>query len=145
MLLMLATEGLAACRQDIVEAMAGDRRIAFRVEIADTPDEQARGLMFRRDLEADAGMLFLFDRAEARAFWMRNTPLPLDMLFVGADGRVCGIAAQAEPFTDEPRRSGCPAIAVLEINGGLAERLGIGIGTALRHPAFGREAAAPCP
>jgi len=101
--------------------------------------------MFRRELDPDAGMLFLFDRAEPRAFWMRNTPLPLDMLFIGTDGRICGIVAQAEPFSDRPRPSGCPAKAVLEINGGLAARHGMVIGTPLRHPAFGIEAAAPCP
>lgn len=134
----------AACRSDLVEIVTEHRTVAFRVEIADTPEEQARGLMFRQDLPRDAGMLFLFPAAEERAFWMRNTPLPLDMLFAGPDGRICGIAANAQPFTDDRRWSGCPASAVLEINGGLAAALGITTGAALRHPAFGPGAAAPC-
>lgn len=124
--------------------MTQDRTVAFRVEIADTPEEQSRGLMFRTDLPRDAGMLFLFPAAERRAFWMRNTPLPLDMLFAGPDGRICGVVAEAAPFTDDLRWSGCAASAVLEINGGLAASLGIAPGAALRHPAFGPGAAAPC-
>jgi uncharacterized membrane protein (UPF0127 family) len=134
----------ASCRDDLVEIVTERRTVAFRVEIADTPAEQARGLMFRTDLPRDAGMLFLFPQAEVRAFWMRNTPLPLDMLFAGPDGRICGIVAEAQPFTDDRRWSGCPASAVLEINGGLAASLGIATGAALRHPAFGPGAAAPC-
>jgi hypothetical protein len=134
----------SACRPDLVEIVTERRTVAFRVEIADTPEEQARGLMFRTDLPRDAGMLFLFPAAEERAFWMRNTPLPLDMLFAGPDGRICGIVANATPFTDDRRWSGCPASAVLEINGGLAASLGIRTGAALRHPAFGPGAAAPC-
>jgi uncharacterized membrane protein (UPF0127 family) len=134
----------SACRRDLVEIVTETRTVAFRVEIADTPATQARGLMFRTDLPRDAGMLFLFPAAEERAFWMRNTPLPLDMLFAGPDGRICGIVANAAPFTDDRRWSGCPALAVLEINGGLADALGIAPGAALRHPAFGPDAAAPC-
>lgn len=139
------TGALAACPEDRVEIETqGGGVIAFAVEIADTPEERARGLMFRTDLAQDAGMLFLFDGAAERAFWMENTPLSLDMLFIGADGRVCGMVERAAPFTRDPRRSGCAASAVLEINGGQARSLGVTIGARLRHAAFGESAAWPC-
>ncbi len=142
---VLAGRALAACPSDRVEIEAqGGGVVAFAVEIAATPEERARGLMFRTDLPRDAGMLFLFDDAAERAFWMENTPLSLDMLFIGADGRVCGMVERATPFTRDPRRSGCAATAVLEIHGGLAQTLGIGVGARLRHAAFGEDAAWPC-
>jgi uncharacterized membrane protein (UPF0127 family) len=141
---LAASAAPRACDPDIAEIVTAGGAVAFRVEIADTPDEHAQGLMHRTNLPRDAGMLFLFPRAEPRAFWMKNTPLPLDMLFFGADGRLCGVVARAEPFTETPRLSGCEARAVLEINGGLAETLGLRPGDALRHPAFGPGTAAPC-
>jgi len=142
---VIATGAQAACPGDRVEIETqGGGVVAFSVEIADTAEERARGLMFRTDLAQDAGMLFLFDGAEERAFWMENTPLSLDMLFIGADGRVCGMVERAAPFTRDPRRSGCAASAVLEIHGGLARSLGITVGARLRHAAFGEGAAWPC-
>jgi len=143
--LLAASGAQAACPGDRVEIeTSGGGVIAFAVEIADTPDERARGLMFRTDLAQDAGMLFLFDGAQERAFWMENTPLSLDMLFIGDDGRICGMVERAAPFTRDPRRSGCAARAVLEINGGLAQALGLTVGARLRHAAFGEDAAWPC-
>lgn len=139
------TGARAACPEDRVEIETqGGGVVAFSVEIADTAEERARGLMFRTDLAQDAGMLFLFDDVAERAFWMENTPLSLDMLFIGADGRVCGVVERAAPFTRDPRRSGCAASAVLEIRGGLARSLGVGVGARLRHAAFGEGAAWPC-
>ena len=134
-----------ACAPDLVEIEAGDRTIAFFVEIADDPEERAQGLMFRRDLPTDSGMLFVWPEAAPRTFWMKNTPLSLDMLFVGADGRVCGLIERAEPMTLDPRPSGCDAVAVLEIHGGLAARYGVEIGARMRHPAFGPAAAGAGP
>jgi uncharacterized membrane protein (UPF0127 family) len=128
---LLASAARAACAPDIVE-------------IADTPETRAQGLMFRDDLPRDAGMLFLWPEAAPRVFWMENTPLPLDMLFIDPQGRVCGLVENAEPFTRDPRPSGCDAKAVLEIHGGLADALGVRIGARLRHPAFGDAAAWPC-
>lgn len=149
--LALALAGLAvaaraaACAPDLVEIETADGRVAaFAVEIADEPEERSRGLMFRDDLPRDAGMLFLWDEAAPRTFWMKNTPLSLDMLFISPEGRVCGLVERAAPFTLDARRSGCAASAVLEIHAGLAERLGVGIGARLRHPAFGPEAAWAC-
>jgi uncharacterized membrane protein (UPF0127 family) len=134
----------AACAPDIVEIDAGGRTIAFFVEIADEPQEQAQGLMFRDDLGRDEGMLFLWDSEAPRSFWMKNTPLSLDMVFIDAEGRVCGLVERAEPYTLDPRPSGCAAMAVLEIHGGLSARYGVEIGARVRHPAFGAEAAWPC-
>ena len=140
-----AGQVFAACEPGVVEVEAQGRVAAFAVEIADEPEERARGLMFRDDLPPDSGMLFLWDSAAPRSFWMKNTPLSLDMLFADETGRICGLVERAEPFTLDPRPSGCAAMAVLEIRGGLAERLGVGVGARMRHPAFGPDAAWPCP
>jgi uncharacterized membrane protein (UPF0127 family) len=133
-----------ACNDLIAELRAGDRIVAFTVEIADTPDERARGLMFREFLGQDAGMLFVFDEAAPRAFWMENTPIPLDMLFFDSRGVMCGLVENAEPFTRTQRRSGCEAQYVLEINGGLAAALDIRPGAEIRHPVLGSDAAWAC-
>jgi uncharacterized membrane protein (UPF0127 family) len=142
--LVMATQAHARCADDVVEIRTASGSVAFSVEIADTEASRARGLMFRTDLPRDAGMLFVFEGAAPRAFWMENTPLPLDMLFFDAAGRLCGLVERAEPFTRTPRESGCAALAVLEINGGLAAELGIRPGAVMRHPAFGPGAAWSC-
>ena len=101
---------------------------AFRVEVAVSNEEQARGLMFRAKMEADEGMLFPMTPPRAASFWMRNTVIPLDIIFVGRDRRILNIEAEAVPYSEEPRRSEGEAIAVLELNGGRAAELGIGPG-----------------
>jgi uncharacterized membrane protein (UPF0127 family) len=133
-----------ACSDGLAEIRTETRRLAFSVEIADTPGERARGLMFRQSLPRDAGMLFVFEDAAPRSFWMENTPISLDMLFFDTRGVLCGLVEEAVPFTRTPRRSGCDARLVLEINGGLAAELDIGVGAALRHPAVGSDAAWAC-
>lgn len=100
----------------------------FRVELAVTPAEQARGLMYRTELPADGGMLFPFDPPRIVAFWMKNTYIPLDMIFIGADRRIARIAARTTPHSLEPVESGLPVIAVLELAGGTAEARGIVVG-----------------
>lgn len=142
--LLWAAQAQAQCARDFVEIRTDTGSVAFTVEIADTEATRARGLMFRTDLPRDEGMLFLFEGEAPRAFWMENTPLPLDMLFFDARGRLCGLVERAEPFTRTPRESGCAAMAVLEINGGLAADLGIRPGAVMRHPAFGEGAAWAC-
>jgi len=104
---------------------ATGRDVTFRVEVARTPPEHERGLMYRSHLDADAGMLFLFDRPQALTFWMKNTLIPLDMLFIDSDRKIVGIVENAEPQTLTSRRVDAPAQYVLEIGGGLAARLGI--------------------
>jgi uncharacterized membrane protein (UPF0127 family) len=105
----------------------------FTVEIAATPDQQERGLMFRRSLAPDAGMIFPYAPAQDVAFWMKNTLIPLDMIFIRADGRIARIA-NAEPMSLEPVPSGEPVVAVLEIAGGRAAELGIKAGDRVEWP-----------
>ena len=97
----------------------------FRVEVARTSEEQAKGLMFRRAMGADEGMLFPFDPPRQASFWMKNTVISLDLLFIRADGSVESIAANAVPYSLDPISSGEPVAAVLEIAAGRAAELGI--------------------
>jgi uncharacterized membrane protein (UPF0127 family) len=103
----------------------GNRALRFKVEIARTGAEQARGLMFRTQMGADEGMLFPSDIPEPRSFWMKNTVIPLDIVFIGPDHLISNIAANAVPYSLDPIPSSGPAIAVLELNGGRAAELGI--------------------
>jgi uncharacterized protein len=107
----------------VVLPVAG-REVTFRVELARTPEEHER-LMYRAHLDADAGMLFLFDRPALLTFWMKNTLIPLDMLFLDGDRKIVGIVENAEPQTLTSRQVSAPAQYVLEIGGGLSARLGI--------------------
>ena len=104
---------------------AAGRDVTFHVELARTPPEHERGLMYRGHLDADAGMLFLFDRPSVLTFWMKNTLIPLDMLFIDADRKIVGIVESAEPQTLTSRQVPLPSQYVLEIGGGLSARLGI--------------------
>ena len=106
----------------------GERKLGFRVELALTPADQNRGLMFRQSLGADEGMLFVFEQQSVHTFWMKNTLIPLDMLFIDKDRRVVGIVENAEPQTETGRSVGKPAQYVLEIGGGLSGKLGIRAG-----------------
>lgn len=115
----------------VVETASGIHR--FSIEVADEPGERARGLMFRRNMDDDRGMLFVFPESGPRAFWMKNTPLPLDLLFVGADGRVAAIA-RGTPFSTESIAPPVRARFVLELKAGTAQNAGIRIGDRLRHP-----------
>ncbi|MFZ4606285.1 MAG: DUF192 domain-containing protein [Caulobacter sp.] len=112
--------------------------VAFKVEIADSDAEREQGLMYRTTLPADGGMLFIWDRAAPRAFWMRNTYIPLDILYIGANGRIISIAANAQPFDETPIPSRGDAKAVLELAGGRAAQLGIDLGDQVHHKMFGQ-------
>jgi uncharacterized protein len=103
----------------------GATRLPFRVELADTPQAQAKGLMFRTALGDNEGMLFPSQVPEARSFWMKNTPLSLDIIFVGSDGRISNIAANTVPYSLDSVSSSGFAIAVLELRAGRARELGI--------------------
>ena len=98
---------------------------AFRVEVAATGEEQATGLMFRTAMGADEGMIFPMDPPRGASFWMRNTVIPLDLIFVGTDGRISNIAADAIPYNEMPLVSTGLVKGVLELNGGRAAQLGI--------------------
>ncbi len=111
----------------------------------DDPEERARGLMFVEDLAPMTGMLFIYDRPQPVSFWMRNTLIPLDMLFLDATGTVRRIHENAVPLDETPIPGGDDILAVLEINGGMSGRLGIEEGSVLRHPDLPQDQAAwPC-
>ncbi len=99
--------------------------MVFRVEVAVTPEEHARGLMYRSQLADDAGMIFVFEEPSIQRFWMKNTLIPLDMIFIGTDRKIVGVVENAAPETESERMVGAPSQYVLEIGGGLAARLGI--------------------
>ena len=112
---------------------SGETTHAFRVELADTDEAQARGLMFRNELGDFEGMLFPSDGPEPRSFWMKNTPLSLDIIFVGVDGRVLNIAANTEPYSTLSVSSEGLTSAVLELRGGRAAELGIAPGDKVEY------------
>lgn len=143
---------LAACAQPTAEPEAEDALpieqlsvetaagpVTFNVEIADDDAERNRGLMFREHLADNAGMLFHFQEPEMASFWMRNTILSLDIIFIGPDGRILNIADHTTPFSEAP----IPAVGltrgVLEIRAGRAEELGVKPGALVHHRIFGTE------
>jgi uncharacterized membrane protein (UPF0127 family) len=101
------------------------KKHTFRVEMARTPQEQSKGLMFRTEMGPDEGMLIPYDPPRVLSFWMKNTVLSLDLIFVGPDHRVINIAANAVPYSEASIVSDAPAIATLELNAGRAAALGI--------------------
>lgn len=103
----------------------GSKTFTIRVEVARSQQEQAKGLMFRTAMGADEGMIFPFDPPRGASFWMRNTVIPLDLVFIAPDGRISNIAANAVPYDETPLESVGSARAVLELNGGRAAQLGI--------------------
>ena len=109
---------------------------SFDVEVMRTDDQRARGLMFRRSMPADRGMLFDFKREDHVAMWMQNTFIPLDMLFIRRDGSIARIAENTEPLSTTTIPSGAPVIAVLEINGGESGKRGIKAGDKVSHSLF---------
>ncbi|MBU6527298.1 DUF192 domain-containing protein [Methylocystis sp. MJC1] len=110
----------------------------FRVEVADKPSERAKGLMYRKSMPEDQGMLFDFHVEGPVMMWMKNTYLPLDMIFVSRQGVVTKVAANTVPMSEEVISSGGPAYAVIELNAGAADKIGIKAGDQIRHPAFRR-------
>ena len=111
----------------ILQPKAG-RPVTVYVEVADTPDTQTRGLMYRTQLAPDGGMIFLFDREQNQSFWMKNTPLSLDMIFISREGRIVGIHANAEPFSLKSIAVGTRSRVVLEVNAGFAAAHGLAPG-----------------
>jgi uncharacterized membrane protein (UPF0127 family) len=118
-----STSGAPAARVSV--AVGEGRSVPFRVEVARTSAEREQGLMYREHLDADAGMIFIFERPAPLTFWMKNTLIPLDMIFIDSDRRIRGIVENAEPGTLTERRVDGLSEYVLEINGGLAAKLGI--------------------
>lgn len=132
--------GAETLRRETVVLVTKDRRIEMQAEIADTAQSRALGLMFRPTLADDAGMLFLYDEVGDIQMWMRNTYIPLDMVFITAEGTVRRIEHEAEPFSEIDISSGGPVAAVLELKGGAAARLGLAPGDRIEHPRLGKPA-----
>lgn len=131
-----ASGASAECRPDVVSLRGGWGSTQFKVEIADSPEERAQGLMFRESMARGEGMLFVYEAPQHATFWMKNTLIPLDMIFADAAGRVTRVHHEAIPGDLTAIDGGEGVYAVLEINGGLAERYGIGPGSELQHPVF---------
>lgn len=142
----------AQCRSDAaLIRTAGDKALSFQIEVADTPELRAQGLMFRRNLPAGQGMLFVYPEPQPVSFWMRNTLIPLDLIFFDETGVIRHIHRNARPLDETPipgAAVGDPQpdrLMVLEIAGGEAARLGLAAGQQLAHPALDRTTAAwPC-
>ena len=141
----LSLAAVAACAQEAdvqfkkssLVIVTASREIKFDVEIATTDAEHARGLMYRKQLGAYEGMLFDFFKEMPVSFWMKNTLIPLDMVFIAADGTIKHVHANAVPMSTDTIPSRYPVRAVLEINGGSAALLGIKPGDKVKHPIFG--------
>ena len=123
-------------QSEVTIATASGTGFHFTVEVAETPDQLHQGLMFRDAMADDAGMLFLLGVDEVASFWMRNTFLPLDMVFIARDGRITNIHRNAAPGSTAIISSTLPVVAVLEVNAGITGRLGIHAGDRVIHPAF---------
>ncbi|MBV6632472.1 MAG: DUF192 domain-containing protein [Alphaproteobacteria bacterium] len=119
-----------------IRTLTGERH-EFTVEVAETPRQQAIGMMFRRKAPRDRGMLFPFEKPRVASFWMKNTLVSLDLLFIEQGGRIATIHRRAQPQSLEPMSSGVPVIAVLELAGGEADRRDIRTGDLVEHPFFG--------
>ena len=129
-----AIAGCTSDRGPVVTLEAPGGPVSVRVEIADTPEAIRRGLMWRSELADDAGMLFVFTDDQKRTFWMKNTPISLDILFIDRDLRVVSIARSTEPYSLARIPSGKPARYVLEVAAGFAARHRIEPGTRVRIP-----------
>ncbi|WP_120635532.1 DUF192 domain-containing protein [Ruegeria sp. EL01] len=134
--ILWAGDVLAACRADRVELRNDAALVRFDVEVAVTPQERARGLMFRESLPSRSGMLFVFSPPQPVAFWMKNTLIPLDIIFLDKTGTVVHVHEGAIPGDLTPIEGGDSVFAVLEINAGLAARYSLKPGTQMRHEVF---------
>ncbi|CUH62670.1 hypothetical protein TG4357_00237 [Thalassovita gelatinovora] len=139
------TAAAQSCRADSVYLKGGWGQARFSVELADNGDERARGLMFRESLPQSGGMLFVYPSPRIVSFWMQNTLIPLDMIFIDDTGMVRKVHHSAVPGDITGISSDSQVLAVLEINGGLSQAMGISPGTVLHHPAFDpKQAVWPC-
>lgn len=126
----------AKMREDRLSLITKSGEVVIDVEVAQTEPERALGLMFRTELADRKGMLFPYPHPDELTMWMRNTYIPLDMVFIRADGVVHRIERRTEPLSDRVISSNGPVTAVLELAGGAAERLGLEPGDHVRHPHF---------
>ena len=132
---VMAVSACQAYPKVTITTKAG-RQVSFQVELADTPSKREMGLQYRRELAAERGMIFLFPLESHQSFWMKNTPIPLDMIFVNRERKIVGIVEQTVPFSLDPRSVEGASQFVLEINGGLSKRHGIRAGDTVRFEGF---------
>jgi uncharacterized membrane protein (UPF0127 family) len=135
---LLASARSHAADRSVLEIASKTGVHSFSVEVVDNEADRAKGLMFRKSLPEGTGMLFDFKTEQDVAFWMKNTYIPLDMIFIRADGRILRIAENAEPMSTRQIPSGGPVLAVLEVIAGTARKLGIAPGDRVAHPIFSR-------
>ena len=133
---LLVTGAQGQLSRQTLSVLTSAGTVAIDIEVADTPEQKAKGLMFRRSMPERAGMLFPYDRVEEITMWMRNTYIPLDMVFIRKDGVIHRIEEMTQPLSEEIVASKGGVTAVLELNGGAARRLGIKPGDRVVHPAF---------
>jgi uncharacterized membrane protein (UPF0127 family) len=129
---VVAKHEVARSGPRVVLAPTGQDPVAVRVEVVQKTEDRQRGLMYRKHLDADAGMLFLFERPQPLTFWMHDTLLPLDMIFIAADKTVLGVVENATPLTDDARSVPGLSQYVLEVNAGFARRHSLSAGTVVR-------------
>lgn len=134
---LFAASAFALDKADLTIVETGGQKFHFDIEIARTPEQQERGLMFRKEMAEDAGMIFPQDSDRTMSFWMKNTYIPLDMLFVQSDGHISHIVPDATPLSEATIPSGGPIRAVIELNAGTAAKLGIHVGDRVQFPGLG--------
>jgi uncharacterized membrane protein (UPF0127 family) len=139
-----ATQAAAECTDTRIDLRGEWGTARFTIEIADDPQERSLGLMHRDSMPKSAGMLFVYERPQKTVFWMKDTLIPLDMIFADETGVVTRVHENARPLDLTGIDGGDGVQFVLEINGGLAERLGIKEGSEMRHPLIGEEAVWAC-
>lgn len=132
-----AGAAFAQCAVDRIDLRGDWGAARFTIEVADDARERSQGLMHRDSMATSAGMLFVYDQPQFVSFWMRNTLIPLDMIFIDEAGIVKGIHENAVPLDETAIPGGDGIQYVLEINGGLSSRLGIEVGSEVRHPSIG--------
>lgn len=139
LILLALAAAMRGCARDssvVLSAHDGTKRAAVSVELALTPATRELGLMYRNHIDEDAGMLFVFAAPSRLTFWMKNTEIPLDMIFADPSGIVVGIVANAEPYSERPVGPDAPALYVLEVNGGFCARHGVRAGDRMSFVGF---------
>lgn len=134
----------ATCADDRITIKGDFGQATFSIDVADDARERAQGLMFVEQMPLLSGMLFVYERPQTVSFWMKNTLIPLDMLFASPRGEILHIHENAIPGDTTSITGGDGVQMVLEINGGLSTRLGIAVGDVMQHPSFGNDAILPC-
>jgi uncharacterized membrane protein (UPF0127 family) len=134
----------ATCADDRITIKGDFGQATFAIDVADDARERAQGLMFVEEMPLLSGMLFVYDQPQTVSFWMKNTLIPLDMLFTSPRGEILHIHENAIPGDTTSISGGDGVQMVLEINGGLSSRLGIAVGDVMQHPSFGNDAILPC-